>query len=345
MRTNAAAALAAMLLTLAASTAAAQESENPWARGVSPEQQKAALTLFREGNAALKDGVFADAAAKYREALGHWDHPAIHYNLALSLRTLDQPLEQREHLLAATKYGADPLDAAKFANAKLMLELVERQLARVQIRCSEEGAQVVMDGKQLFTAPGQFDDYVRPGPHSIVATKTGYLTYQVSKALPFGEVSSFEIKLFKAADLTKYKRRWTQAVPYGVLVAGLVVGLAGGGLHYGAKASYDSFDQMVEAGTGGQPGMIPTADLTAKRSQGDAMQGVAMGCYGVGGAAVVAGAVLLYMNRLIPYQDTAPAPEAPKSDGPAPAAPAKPEWSVVPLLAPDAAGVSATFRF
>ncbi|HEY3445816.1 MAG TPA: hypothetical protein VGK67_05590 [Myxococcales bacterium] len=336
-----AAAMAAMLLTLAARPAAAQD-ENPWAKGVSPEAQKTALALFREGNAALKDGVFGDAAAKYREALGHWDHPAIHYNLALSLRTLDQPLEQREHLVSAMKYGADPLDAAKFTNAKLMLDLVEKQLARVQIRCSEEGAQVVMDGKQLFTAPGQFDDYVRPGPHSIVSTKTGFLTYQVSKALPFGELSTFEIKLFKAADLTKYKRRWTQAVPYGVLVAGLVVGLAGGGLHYGAKASYDSFDKAVETGSGGQPGMIPTADLTAKRSAGDAMQGVAIGCYGVGGAAVVAGAVLLYMNRLIPYQDTAPAPEAPKKDGEKAAAP---EWSVVPLLGPDATGVSATFRF
>lgn len=338
-----AAALAATLLTLAAGPAAAQDGENPWAKGVSPEQQKTALALFREGNQALKEGIFADAAAKYREALAQWDHPAIHYNLALSLRTLDQPLEQREHLVAAMKYGADPLDAAKYANAKLMLELVEKQLSRVQVRCEEEGAQVVMDGKQLFVAPGQFDDYVRPGPHSIVATKTGFLTYQVSKALPFGEVSTFEIKLFKAADLTKYKRRWGQAVPYGVLVAGLVVAGAGGGLHYGAKASFDDFDKTVAAGQDGKVGMVPTADLTAKRSQGDAMQGIAMACYGVGGAAVVAGAVLLYLNRLIPYQDTAPAPEAPKGDEPAPAP--EPQVSVLPLLGPDTAGLAATIRF
>ena len=336
MRSSTAAALAALVLTLAARPSAAQD-ENPWAQGVSPERQKTALALFREGNAALKDGVFGDAATKYREALTHWDHPAIHYNLALSLRSLDQPLEQREHLVAAMKFGAEPLDAAKFSNAKLMLEIVEKQLARVQIRCTEPGAQVVMDGKQLFSAPGQFDDFVRPGPHSIVATKSGFLTYQASKSLPFGEVSSFEIKLFKATDLTKYKRRWSQGVPWGVVVAGAVVGLAGGGLHYGAKASYDDFDQSV-AKLGGS---VATADLTSKRSRGDAMQGVAYACYGVGGAALVAGVVLLYMNRLIPYQDTAPAPEAPKKPGEK----ADPAWSIAPLLGPDTQGVSATIRF
>src|SRR5687768_7442231 len=67
--------------------------ERPWARGVSNERQQAAQVAFREGNVQLNNGLFVQAVDKYRSALTHWDHPAIHYNLALALLNLDQPIE------------------------------------------------------------------------------------------------------------------------------------------------------------------------------------------------------------------------------------------------------------
>lgn len=345
-------ALLAVILGLAAGTARAQDAdERPWAKGVSPDDQRTALALFRDGNAALKEGLFPEAATKYRDALTRWDHPAIHYNLVLALRSLDQPLELRAHLMKAISYGAEPLDAAKFATAKLIQETVEKQLARIEVKCDEPGAQVVMDGRPLFTAPGKYEEFVRPGPHSIVATKQGYLTNQMSRALPAGELTALDLKLFKAEDLTKYKRRWSQAVPWGVVAAGAVVGLAGAGLHYGAAKSFDDFDQKVLASNGS----AATNELTSLRSQGNTLQGVAIGCYAVGGAALVTGVVLVYLNRLIPYQDTTPGTAPDKKDAPAktPGAPAPqekpadkdPTWGLVPLLGPDGAGVSATFRF
>ncbi|MBI5542832.1 MAG: hypothetical protein HY901_03010 [Deltaproteobacteria bacterium] len=327
---------AVLALALTAVPAAGQD-ETPWAKGVSPEQQKTALAIFREGNASLKEGVFTDAAQKYRDALSHWDHPAIHYNLVLALRTLDQPLEMHQHLLAAMRFGPEPLDAAKYENALLLRDLVEKQLARVQVRCDEVGAQVVMDGKQLFTAPGRFDDFVRPGPHTIVATKSGFLTHQLSKPMPAGQVSAFDIKLFKASDLTRYKRRWSVAIPWAVVAGGAVVTLAGGGLHYGAKVSFEDYDRIVES----QGGSLPTEELTSKRSQGEVMQGTAIGCYALGGAVLVTGAVLVYLNRLIPYQETSPAgpidPKKPKQEAPT--------WGMAPLIGSDAQGVAAYIRF
>src|SRR5437879_5618527 len=68
-------------------------AERPWVRGVPAAEQKVALDLFREGNTLLKESLFVQAAAKYREALRHWNHPGIHYNLALALLNLDQPVE------------------------------------------------------------------------------------------------------------------------------------------------------------------------------------------------------------------------------------------------------------
>src|SRR5258706_5080503 len=67
--------------------------DRPWAKAVTPQEQKLATDLFREGNALLKESLFVQAAEKYREALRHWNHPGIHYNLALALLNLDQPVE------------------------------------------------------------------------------------------------------------------------------------------------------------------------------------------------------------------------------------------------------------
>jgi len=50
--------------------------ERPWAVGVSPEQQKAALAKFREANELLNNGLFARAAKIYKEALQSWKQPA-----------------------------------------------------------------------------------------------------------------------------------------------------------------------------------------------------------------------------------------------------------------------------
>src|SRR5688572_19576301 len=73
----------------------------PWAAGVSAENQRIALEKFRQANTVLNDGLWANAAKLYREALQKWDHPAIHYNLALALLNLDQPIEVYDSLQKA----------------------------------------------------------------------------------------------------------------------------------------------------------------------------------------------------------------------------------------------------
>src|SRR5690349_12569407 len=70
-------------------TARMKTSERPWAAGVSPERQEAALKHLQEGNGLLKESLFVAAAKVYRQALTEWDHPGIHYNLALALLNLD----------------------------------------------------------------------------------------------------------------------------------------------------------------------------------------------------------------------------------------------------------------
>ncbi len=162
-----------------------------------------------------------------------------------------------------------------------------------------------LDGKLLFTAPGRYVGKVRAGPHSIVASKEGYLTNDLSLPLPAGQTKVFELKLLTTDDLTEYKRLWPVQVPWVVVAAGVAVAGLGLGLHFWGKGSYGDYDKQVSACALKTPtagGCQLTPAIASARQRGDTLQSVAYVAYGVGAAAVVTGAVLLYFNRLQPYR-------------------------------------------
>ena len=283
----------------------------PWAAGVSPENQQKALGLFREGNQAHNDGLFAKAIEIYREALKFWDHPAIHYNMALSLTNLDQPVEVEAALQKAIRFGPAPLEKGKFEHAKQALLLVEKQLATIEVSCKKEGARVSIDNKEVFVVtPGQPNVYkarVKIGKHTFVAEKPGYATGLDAPFIGPGETFRIELKLYTAEELTRYKRRWnTTWMPYAVLGAGVVAGGTGLLLSMSAQSSYDEFDAEVQR-CNEQTGMnggcdASTPGLTGLRDDGDSKRTMSYVAYGVAGAALVTGAVLVYLNRSQAYQ-------------------------------------------
>lgn len=328
-------ALAALVVFATAANAAPSRAESlghdnsrPWAKGVSHDEQEAARALFDQGNALLRDSIFVGGAEKYKEALTHWDHPAIHYNLVLALLNLDQPIEVYQHLQKAMQYGAAPLGDDKFQQAKAYMTLVEKQLARVDIRCELDGAKVVMDGRPLFTAPGHYQELVRAGPHTIVATREGYLTRETSPSLAPGKTTSLDLVLYSSEDLTQYKRRWATWIPWTVVGAGAAVALGGGLLHLGARSDFQKFDQGIVA----CGGCVPPDEVQSQYDGGNRLQTLAIASYIVGGAAIAAGATLAYLNRPQPYRVTAEDLD-------------KKEVAVVPVIAPGAGGVMAMVRF
>ncbi len=277
--------------------------ERPWAAGVTQEKQQVALELFREGNAALKESLFPKAAQKYREALKEWDHPAIHYNMALALLNLDQPIEVYEHLQAAMKFGVAPLDTDKYEQAKRYFALTEKQVSKVQVACETPMAQVSMDGRPLFAGPGSWEGIVRAGPHSVVAQREGFLTVEQSRVLPGGDTASFELKLFSADDLTQYKRLWPAWIPWTVVAGGAVVLGTAAGLHVSVKDAFNTYDKGITACTKPDTqGCVPDLSLTQKRAWGESVQPVAIAGYLLGGAALATGVTLVYLNRLQPYR-------------------------------------------
>ncbi len=300
--------------------------ERPWARGVTPEHQQTALALFRDGNGLLKDSLFVQAAAKYREALGHWDHPAIHYNLALALLNLDQPVEVFNQLEEAMKYGSAPLDADKFEHATRYKALIEKQVARVEVSCKLAGAAVTMDGRPLFTGPGRWAGLVREGQHTVVATRPGYVATQKSPTLLGGQKTALELNLFTAEDLTQYRRRWSAWKPWVLVAGGIALAGVGGILQWQAAERFKSFDAGIVA----CGGCVPSGDLAATRNDGSVLQAMAFVGYGLGAAAIAAGGVLVWMNRALPYR------VSPEHEG---------ALTLAPWVAPGGGGFSSIYRF
>lgn len=321
---------------LSGSALGADEPERPWARGVPKDRQTKAIALFREGNAALKESLFPKAAGAYREALQVWDHPAIHYNLALALVNLDQPIEVHEHLTAALKFGAAPLDDDKYQQAQRYLALIERQLTKVKVSCSFAGAQVKLDGRPLFVGPGTWEGQVRAGPHTLTASQEGLLPDERSVVLAGGDTQTFDLKVFRTEELTEYRQAFSSAIPWAVLGAGVAAIGGGLGVHLAARGEFESFDRGVADCAGGLPNAscALTPQLQQQRASADGLQGAAMAMYAVGGAALATSAVLFYVGRPIAYRKSVNVDASPASP-----------VTIVPIITPFGAGAMASLEF
>jgi hypothetical protein len=313
-------------------------AQHPWLVGVTPAEQQAAAVAFREGNVQLNDGLFVNAVDKYREALKHWNHPAIHYNLALALLNLDQPIEVFEHLNKAVQYGADPLEKDKFEHAKEYLLLVEKQLADIEVSCDKVGAKVSVDGKEVFIAPGTFSEKVRVGKHTFYADKEGYNARITAPYVGPGEKFRIELKLYTAEELTRYRRKWqTTWFPYAIGGAGVLIGLGAGALELSAQSSYDQYNTKVAACNTMSAGCAAnTPGITKLRDSGDTKRTIGYVGYGVAGAAVATGLTLLWINRSQPYQISAE--ELNATPQPAP-------FAVAPIVSPDVMGAAVQGHF
>ena len=122
--------------------------DEPWRRGASAERQQAATALFERGLALQEDLLFVEAKSRYQEALAMWDHPSIHFQLAVLHEKLQQPLQAHASLQQALVWGDEALDAARRAEAdRLMAKLMHNELALVEIHCQEPEAEIKLNGQ------------------------------------------------------------------------------------------------------------------------------------------------------------------------------------------------------
>lgn len=315
--------------------------DRPWAEGVSIEHQNKAREIFHAANDMLMQQFFKQAAAKYREALDYWDHPAIHYNMSLALMNLEQPIELYHALKKSLSHGVPPLlEEANHQRAENYLNLVSQQISHVVITCEEPKARVTLDGKLLFIGPGAYEGVALAGEHTVSASKEGFLDNSKQVVLSAGQHSRIEMTLFTLDDLTIEKRRFPKWIPWVVTGGGAFFLAVGGGLHLSAKNGFQGFDSEFDGRCSSGCPETSVPDLIGNLSTATWTQRGAFVAYGIGGAAFLTGVTLLILNQ--PKRIRKENLDGAEETGPAVA----PEGiTVLPVVGPDSAGVNATIRF
>jgi len=292
--------LASVVAVGLATAARAAPAPKPWAAGVSDAEQTAAFAIYKQANAEFEEARYAQALAMYREAIKHWDHPSIRFNMVVCLVNLDQPLEAIDDLESALKYGADPLGAAVYEQGLTYKKLLLAQLAKLEVASKEPNATITLDGTALFTAPGSIAKLVLPGNHQIVATKPGFLTTTVPLVLVGGRRTVANVVLSRL-EPTTIVHRWSVWKPWAIAGGGAVLAIAGAYLEYRSYENYQSynagFGQQCATGCGGPTQPPIPAELDATRHRAALQNGAAISMFVVGGLALAAGSIGVYLNQ------------------------------------------------
>ncbi|MDX2094003.1 MAG: tetratricopeptide repeat protein [Kofleriaceae bacterium] len=291
-------ALAVAGLLLAAVPAAAETP--PWSVGVSEAQKKEAQKSLDAGNAKFLDQKYAEALENYKVAVAAWDHPAIRFNMVRCLILLDRPVEASDNLKQALKYGAAPLEDTVYAEALSYDKLLASQIADLSVTCKQAGVKITLDGQPFATCPAAESRRVAPGSHQVVGTKQGYLTRTVEVVIVGGKRDQVTLDLDPIEKAARVVHRWPGWVPWVVFGSGFAIASIGGVLNLSAAADMESYDRTVTqqcsvlACSADDPRLGDFAkldDSARTKSQ------LAIGIMTAGGATVVTGAVMLYLNR------------------------------------------------
>ena len=270
----------------------------PWSVGVTDGQKAKAQKFLEAGNALFLDRKYAEALEQYKSAVGAWDHPAIRFNIVRCLIQLDRPVDASDNLKQALKFGAAPLEEAVYTEALSYEKLLANQIADLTVECAQPGVRITLDGQQLATCPAKEARRVAPGQHQIVGTKDGLLTSTVEVVVIGGKQQSVSVKLDPLAKAARVEHRWAEWKPWGVFIGGFVVGGFGVLVNVQAAQDMNGFDDSIGS----------TCPMTACPETKEGVRkdlrvasgwkntlGVSMMV--TGGAAIVTGAVMLYMNR------------------------------------------------
>lgn len=269
----------------------------PWADGVPGERQDAAEKLFLEGNRLFSDSFFKAASQKYREALGHWDHPSIHYNLALSLINMDDPIEAYRQLVEALKYSGAPLDDKRRDEANRHLKATQRQISTLEISCKEAGAVVTLDGREVIKAPNQISEILLPGRHLVSARKPGYLPRDYPITLVPGEPQKLDIKLYTEGDLVEMSRPVPFWIPVAVTGVGVGMVVTGAILAGQSNSKLDEYDNYTSTNCTGIGGCARKDTPIGLRDDAESFKTWSTISYIAGAATVTGGALWMWFNR------------------------------------------------
>lgn len=279
-----------------AGAAAPSNACKPWVCGVSQEQQDQALQLFQDGNKLLELAVFGPAVAKYRIAIEIWDHPAIHYNMALAHNSLGSHAEAYHGLEQALRYNGQGLRPDERRQARKMIDQLRGKVGQVQVVCEQSDVAVTFDGESLVTCPGTVTRWALIGERQIVASKPNHVQVNRAVTIASGKRTTVEIRLIANDQAMVSERHWPFEIPVAITATGVALGVGGLALHVSARGNYDEYTRRLRIQCAGGCEEMP-ADVDELYSRARRRQVAAFSAYALAGIAMLGGLTMIYYNR------------------------------------------------
>jgi hypothetical protein len=297
---------------MVAALAGRAHAEDPWEKGVSAEQQDAANALFAEGNALFAQQAHAPALEKYKAAIAIWDHPAIRFNMAVTLIRLDRMLEAADELEKALRFGATPFAPEMYQQALDFQILVRKQLGYVEATCTQPDAHISLDGKPWFEAPGTQKLRVTTGEHVIVAERKGYMTSSRRVVVAGGATVNETLELLPVDSAVLLKYPYPKWVPWTVTGGGVALAVSGLGVWLWGRSQMDRVQaEFAMTCPNGCPSSFSDHPSLAEGRDSARLKGnIGVSMMVTGGVATIAGVVMTVLDRpkrILPNVELAPA--------------------------------------
>lgn len=210
------------------------------------------------------------------------DRPLLQYNLAQAyerLGQLDQAVRAYRIYVEHTP-GDDP----RAVNARARIASLEQRVGQTSIALTGgvQGAHVVIDGRDRGLLPHPDPFHVDPGSHRIIVRLTGYEDFVATVAVSAGQQAAVPVEMRPGTSGAAPDTVGGGAIS----TIGLIVAAGGAAVLIGGA--------IVGGLALGQAGSAP--DSTGSEADGArTMALVADILFGVGGAALVAGVVLMFV--------------------------------------------------
>jgi len=287
----------------------------PWQEGVAADVQAKATKLYEEGNDLFAQQAHAPALEKYKEAIALWEHPKIRMNMAVTEIRLDRPLDAADDIEKALKWDKQPFTDSEYEKLVDYQSLLKGRVGYIEAEATVPGAHIFLDGKPWFDSPGKKKVRVVAGEHSISGEKPSYVMSTRKVVVNGGATSTETLKFVPIDSAFVYKYRYGRWIPWTMLAAGVVVGVAGGGALLLGNNGMTQFeaDYASQCVNGCEPGLTDPSHrpLASERDSAELKQRAGVAMIGVGGAMAITGIILAIANRptrVMPNLEVAPTP-------------------------------------
>jgi hypothetical protein len=216
--------------------------------GVSDEDRKKAIQLFKEGQAFQDAGKWEEALAKFEDVGKIVMTPGTRFNIGLCKENLGRLLEALDDYVAAERDAKAEKKAEIEKKAHDAAETVKVRIPKIVLKVPDvEGVTVTLDGKPIDPANPEMS--VDPGKHKIEASAEKRVPFSTEVTVAEKETKDVAIRLPEQPKEEPAEpppeppkeepKKKTPTVAYIVGATG-VASLIAGGIFYGLRASKKS---------------------------------------------------------------------------------------------------------